>query len=279
MKHFVINNFLNEENCKNLIKDVEQLISKDDFYKYHGNRNDLASSSLAYNDLLLGSENWKNLANQLCSIEFFKECCNKLELDSNKFCTKNYFKLTSPTPNEKKYKIISNLKANLIPNRSLIKFLIYRIYRDLYRKIKFSKIFNINKKPLELLYNYAKAGNGYWREIHRDSDNRLIVFILYFNGLPEEGEGGTLDFYKLVKKDKNLATPAYSSCEKIKSIKPEVGKLVVFLNGGDSYHAVSTMKNYNNFRHFIYGGFTLLSGRNPYIKNKSRLGTNFHNYE
>ena len=83
MKHFVINNFLNEENCKNLIKDVEQLISKDDFYKYHGNRNDLASSSLAYNDLLLGSENWKNLANKLCSIEFFEECCNKLELDSN----------------------------------------------------------------------------------------------------------------------------------------------------------------------------------------------------
>ena len=34
MKYFVINNFLNEENCKNLIKDVEKLISKDNFYKY-----------------------------------------------------------------------------------------------------------------------------------------------------------------------------------------------------------------------------------------------------
>ena len=97
--------------------------------------------------------------------------------------------------------------------------MIYRIYRELYRKIRFSKIFYINKKPLEVLYSYSRAGNGYLREIHRASDNRLIVFLLYFNQLSEEATGGTLDLYKLIKKDKNLATPEYSSCEKIDSIK------------------------------------------------------------
>ena len=279
MKYFIIKNFISEENCQKLIQDVEHFTSEGDFFKFHGNRNELNSSNLAFNELLLKSENWKNLANKLNSNEFLNECCKRLGMDSSRLCIKNYFKLNSPTSNQKKYKKISNLKINLVPDKSLFKYLIYRIYRNLYRKIRFSKIFNISKKPLEVLYSYSRAGNGYLREIHRDSDNRLIVFILYFNGLPEEGEGGTLDFYKLVKKDKNLATPAYSSCEKIKSIKPEVGKLVVFRNGEDSYHAVSTMKNHNNFRHFIYGSFTLLSERNPYIKNKSRLSTNFHNYE
>ena len=279
MKYFIIKNFISEEYCKKLIQDVEHFTNETDFFKSHVNRNVLNSSNLAFNDILLKSENWKNLANRLNSNEFFKECCKKLGLDSNKLCIKNYFKLESPTSNQKKYKKISNLKINLIPSKSLFKFLIYRIYRDLYRKIRFSKIFYINKKPLEVLYSYSRAGNGYLREIHRDSDNRLIVFLLYFNQLSEEATGGTLDLYKLIKKDKNLATPEYSSCEKIDSIKPEAGKLLVYRNGEDSYHAVSCMKNHNEFRHFIYGGFTFLSEKNPYIKNESKLDTDFHIYE
>ena len=39
-----------------------------------------------------------------------------------------------------------------------------------------------------MLWNYAKAGNGYSIEIHRDSDSRLIVFLLYLNELTEEEE-------------------------------------------------------------------------------------------
>jgi len=279
VEYFVINNFLNKEYCKNLIKDVEQFIDEDEFFKYHGNRNDLSSTALPFYDLLKESENWKKLANKLNSSKFFIECCNKLELDPNQFCIKDYFKLNSPTSNQIKFKKLSNRKLNLTASRSLIKFFIYRAYRDLNRKIRFSKLFNLNKRPLELLYNYAKAGNGYFRDIHRDSDNRLIVFLLFFNELSAEAEGGTLDIYKLIKKDENLATPAYSSCKKIQSIKPEAGKILVFRNEEDSYHAVSCMKNHSGFRYFVYGSFTLLAERNPYIKNKSKLGTDFMIYE
>lgn len=279
MKYFVVENFTDHEDCKKLINDAKKLTNNSNFYKYHGNREDLASSSLAYNQLLLESTNWKNLAKKLNSKEFFETCCNKLGLDSDKFYIKDFFKLNSPTLNQKRYKMMSNLKVNLISNKSLLKYLAYRFYRDLLRKIKFSKLFNISKKPLELLYNYAKAGNGYSREIHRDSDSRLIVFILYLNELSENGKGGTLDFYKLIKEDKNLATPSYDSCEKVDSIKPGLGKLVIFLNEDDSYHAVSEMKNYEGSRYFIYGSFTLLSSRNQFIKNKSKLSTDYHNYE
>ena len=279
MNYFVIKNFINPQDCKNLINDAKKLTDNKNYFKYHGNREDLTSSSLAYNQLLLESTNWKNLTNKINSKEFFEICCDKLGIDSGKFYIKNYFNISSPTPNQKIYKLMSGLKVNLIPNKSLLKYLAYRIYRDLVRKIKFSNLFNLSKKPVELLYSYSKAGNGYKREIHRDSDSRLIVFILYLNDLPENGEGGTLDIYRRIKDDKNLAQPSYDSCEKIESIKPGLGKLVIFLNGDNSYHAVSEMKNYEGFRYFIYGSFTLLADKNEFIKNKSNLSTDYHNYE
>ena len=48
---------------------------------------------------------------------------------------------------------------------------------------------------------------------------------------------------------------------------PEPGKLVIFLNEDDAYHSVSEMKNFKGHRYFLYGGFTLLANRNPFIKN------------
>ena len=279
MKYFVIENFINPQDCKNLINDAKKFTNNKNFFKYHGNREDLTSSSLAYNQLLLYSENWKNFANKINSKEFFEMCCDKLGVDSGKFNIKNHFNISSPTRNQKIYKMMSSLKINLIPSKSLLKYLTYRIYRDLIRKIKFSNLFNISKKPIELLYSYSKAGNGYTREIHRDSDSRLIVCVLYLNELPETGEGGSFDVYKRVKEDKNLAQPSYASCEKIENIKPEAGKLIIFLNEDNSYHAVSEMKNYEGFRYFIYGSFTLLADKSNFIKNKSNLSTDYHNYE
>ena len=279
MNYFVIENFINPQDCKDLINDAKKFTNNKNFFKYHGNREDLTSSSLAHNQLLLDSMNWKNFANKINSREFFEMCCDKLGVDSGKFQIKNHFNISSPTRNQKIYKMMSALKINLIPSKSLLKYLAYRIYRDLIRKIKFSNLFNISKKPIELLYSYSKAGNGYKREIHRDSDSRLIVCVLYLNELPETGEGGSFDIYKRVKEDKNLAQPSNTSCEKIESIKPGVGKLIIFLNEDSSYHAVSEMKNYEGFRYFIYGSFTLLADKNNLIKNKSSLSTDYHNYE
>ena len=71
MKFFVIEDFLNAEDCRNLINDAKIFTKNIDFFKYHGNREDITSSSLAYSQLLLESVNWKNLANKINS-EFKK---------------------------------------------------------------------------------------------------------------------------------------------------------------------------------------------------------------
>ena len=69
------------------------------------------------------------------------------------------------------------------------------------------------------------------------------------------------------------------NCEKIENIKPEAGKLIVFLNESESFHGVEEMKNHSDYRYFIYGSFTLLNQKNPYINNKSKLATEFHMYD
>ena len=134
---------------------------------------------------------------------------------------------------------------------------------------------------MELLYEFTKAGNGYSREIHRDTDNRIVVFLLYLNNAPTniDHQGGNFDVYKLIEGNKNIVKPDEKSCKKIESIKPETGKLVVFLNENDSFHGVCEMKNHSDFRYFVYGSFSLLSQKNPYITNKTKLVTDFHIYE
>ena len=48
--------------------------------------------------------------------------------------------------------------------------------------------------------------------------------------------------YKRIKDDENLSQPDEKSCELIKSISPKEGKLIIFLNSNDSYHAVKKSK-------------------------------------
>ena len=147
-------------------------------------------------------------------------------------------------------------------------------------KFKLS-VFNLGKFPVELLYDTdSTALNGYRREIHRDSDNRLIVFLLYLNPISKEATGGSLDIYKLKDKNKTSfeAQPKNEDCELVEKIKPDYGKLVIFQNTDVSYHAVSEMKENKIVRHFLYGGFTILKGKNPFIKSSQKFKTPFTIY-
>ncbi len=281
MKYFSINNFINKDLC-------EKLIQASDIHNFsknktliHGQRQFVSSSDEEFHNLLNNSEEWNNLEKKINSSEFLEFCLKKLDLNDKKFSLVNFFNYKNLTDTQKIYKKISSTKNKLIPTKTLVKYSLLRIYRDLFRKIKFSKIFYPNKSAVELLYDYSKAGNGYSREIHRDSDNRLIVFILYLNApsKSDNHQGGDFDIYKLINGKKNIAQPEKENCEKIENIKPEAGKLIVFLNESESFHGVEEMKNHSDYRYFIYGSFTLLNQKNPYIKNRSKLATEFHLYD
>lgn len=281
MKYFILNNFIDKESCIKLIEASNIHNPSRNKNEIHGGRQFLSSTGLEFNNLLENSKDWKKLEKKINSSEFLNFCLKKLDLTENKFSLVNYFKIRNLNRFQKSYKRLNSINVGSITTKNLLIYFVMRFYRDIMRKIKFSKIFNVNKNVVELLFDYSKGGNGYSRKIHRDSDNRLIVFLIYLNApsFKNDHEGGNLDIYRLTNGDKNTAFPDKKNCEKIKSIKPEAGKLVVFLNNNESFHGVEEMKNHSDIRHFIYGGFTLLNSKNPFITNKTSVDTEFHLYE
>ena len=62
-------------------------------------------------------------------------------------------------------------------------------------------------------------------------------------------------------------------------IQPSVGKLVLFENNDTALHAVDSIKRDDTVRHFIYGAFTILSGKNPLLNSSYKSKTDFYFYE
>ena len=54
---------------------------------------------------------------------------------------------------------------------------------------------------------------------------------------------------------------------------------MIFENNDASLHAVDPINHENTKRHFLYGGFTILSGNNPNLKSNHKSKTEFHLYE
>ena len=78
------------------------------------------------------------------------------------------------------------------------------------------------------------------------------------------------------------AYPQKKDYEFIKKIDPKPGRLVIMLNDGKFFHSVDKISNLNGTRDFIYGGYTILSGKNPFIKPnffKMESRTGFHIYD
>ena len=259
-------NFLSEQECFNLVKDSEKNIQSSDLLKLHGNRKILHSSSLGFEKLTNNSMNWLNFKKKIESKDFFEFTCKKLNIDSSGFKTDKYFNLINNSNRILKQKTEKKIKE--LKNLSLIKVIAQRYKRDILRYFKFTKLLN-KKKTVELLYDYSISGKNYTREIHRDSDSRIIIFLIYLNELNGDEEGGNLAFYE--KEKENF--------KEVVKIKPSVGKLVLFENNDNALHAVDPIKKNNTVRHFIYGAFTILSGKNPFLKKTYKSKTEFHFYE
>lgn len=280
MNYRIISDFLNNQNCEILIKEAEKLSDIENYQKIHNNRLFLTCSNLEFKRLCQKSVAWNNLEKKLASEEFFNFCCKQLNLKNDKFFINNHFKNKKNNKINLSFEILGGNKLKNLNSFSIIKFVMLRIFKRFYRNIKFSRIFNFFKYPIELLYDYSVAGNGYGREVHRDSDNRLIVFLLYLNSLDKNTVGGNLEILRFKNDLKySSAKPSIKDCEIIESVIPETGKLVIFQNDDQSFHRVTEILNAQSKRHFIYGGFTLLGGKNPYITNKTVLKTEFHLYE
>ena len=178
---------------------------------------------------------------------------------------------------KKKYSASLEYKIGSIPPYKLLSISIIRLLDTYFRRLISLKNYLLRKKPLIPLFDYSFSSNGYGREIHRDSDNRLIVVLLYLNDLDQSTLGGDLEIYKIKKEkiEQNIYPPQPNKkdCDLEYIIKPKKGRLVMFVNQFNSYHGVSEMTDDKRGRHFIYGGFTYPSSL--FVNSKRVANTKF----
>ena len=280
IKYKVIDNFISSNECDNLIYDAEKLLDDIGGRQILNNNRELTSStSLNFFELLKSSNNWYNINSKLSSQDFINDCFDRSDVNPKKFILSNFYNLKKLTGSRKKFKELQNKKTNYLSTISLIKIIIYRAFLNIQKFFKY----NISTKYYgELIYDFSKAQNGYKREIHRDSDSRTLVFLLYLNDLDSNAKGGSLNIYNFIGDDKDNipSRPRLKDCKLIEKIEPKKGKLIIFLNSDDSLHSVEEMIGHKNFRYFIYGSFTLLGKRSPLLKNdKEKLKTEFHLFD
>jgi len=277
-KYKVVDKFITPEECRRLISDFESFTPASSF-RWHGGRKLIPNTSDEYKQLLEKSKSWKRLTDRINSSHFIKDIMTYLEIDSNKYIffpflykfSRLFGKFTK--------------RASMPVRNNNVLFLSFWILYSLSIKAciflvsKFLKIFNRNIG--ELLFDASSARNGYSREIHRDSDSRVFVFLLYLNSpLDNNCQGGDLLIHKLIEPDKDpKPQPLENECTISEVISPRAGRLVVFENNRYSFHSVSKMINHSDERFFCYGSFTLPYGKaSNFSESKYKLPTDIKMY-
>tara|TARA_B110000503_G_scaffold103314_1_gene154278 strand:- start:317 stop:1159 length:843 start_codon:yes stop_codon:yes gene_type:complete len=279
IKYKVIPNYINQKECENLINDAENILNKFGNRQILSNKRELVqSSSLEFREILKKSKSWIDLHNKISSQDFLNECLKILNVNFSNLELTNFFSPKNKSQHYEDFKKLLTKKVSHISVASLVKILIYKIYRSFIRILKFSFT---SRYFVELLYDFSKAQNGYKREIHRDSDSRTLVFLLYLNNLSSNALGGELNLYEYGKHEAKIPSfPNIENCKVIESIKPKEGTLVIFLNTSDSFHSVTEMSGHSDYRYFLYGSYTLLGKKNPFIKNNlDKLKTEFYLFD
>ena len=106
--------------------------------------------------------------------------------------------------------------------------------------------------------DWSSAGDGYIREIHRDTDKRIWNFLIFLSD--KDWDGGDfimhtcdeLTSYPHQIWDKKL--PVY------KTIEAKKNRGLFFLSTPNSYHSVTKQLNTKSPRNFIYGSYSYRNG-------------------
>jgi hypothetical protein len=286
-------NFLSTEECNALIREAVET-GGDDKVFMHGGRHSLGSLSPSFNELLATSDIWFRLVERLQSrqtidplLNHIRNACSGLYF-SDWIGSQDFVISKIPTISEflpqnflRKLRAASDRKIRFATKKQMTLGLIAAIVNDVYRVVHGFINFVFGKRVLALLFDYSVAREGYAREVHRDSDARVIVFLLYLNDLESYVEGGSLKLHGSKNQQHNFdPQPIESDNEVVKEFSPKAGRLVMFLNTASSYHSVEKMSRSEYGRHFLYGAYTLTTGFGSLamLKSSKRLPTEYNLY-
>tara|TARA_B100000586_G_scaffold168100_1_gene122623 strand:+ start:120 stop:1055 length:936 start_codon:yes stop_codon:yes gene_type:complete len=283
--HFIIDDFLPDEMVDEVIDNAIAQFD-DDTLVIHGNRKFIPNTSAVFQTLMEESSAWKILHRYLASQEFFNELKDNFYKNDTAFYKKMVgqhdilVKNLIKQKNSNFYQKLRSIRLRRVDQCSLKGIIAFKIFSILEAvKLKCRVViseFVSQKKIAQMLFDLSLAGNGYKREIHRDSDNRVFVFILYLSELDDKGSGGDLRIYSSQNTDESTimnTRPSKDEVRDVSSIKPQKNRLVVFLNSERSFHGVDKMEQYQTKRLFCYGSFTMLN--KPLLKLRNSMKTEF----
>tara|TARA_A100001035_G_C27772586_1_gene497201 strand:- start:911 stop:1855 length:945 start_codon:yes stop_codon:yes gene_type:complete len=271
----VCDDFISKEYCKILIEEASNFLPS----KTNENRMMVPWKSIVFRNLTKSSNAWAALEREMPN-NAFKIFCKYFnnENQSKNIIYKNWIKKKSIKLVNELYNISSillskkqlrNYQENLekecrrLPNKLLFIYSLIGLFDAVYRNILGT--IDLFKGTIKLtpLFDYSIANKGYGREIHRDTDSRAFVLLLYLNNLEDETTGGNFCVFENTKEYKKYPSQIRSSdAKKVLEVHPKAGRLVIFFNQANAYHGVSEMSYSKKGRNFIYGGFTMQNSLN-----------------
>ena len=230
-----IDNFLPEEDCKKLFKEITSFTAYDDLVM--NGRMRVNKGSDKFKNYLEKSPNLSALYEKLNNKGFFYEMKNKLNILNN---SKWNPEVGDFTYSERNYGE---------QNFNFLKLL---------RKSWFiSKLF---KKTVNLDIDFSRSKKGYFRKAHRDRDTRIISFLIYLNTIDKK-YGGEFEVFKTKQETKDIKNlkrfPDEAEVSLVDKFSPKSGQLFLFISSPDSYHGVSKFTSENQDRVFVYGSYSL----------------------
>lgn len=198
MNYRVREDWLEKSHCQRLAQDYLALVSSD-LYRFQGGRRLISNTSLEYAGLVNSSESWRILDKKIRSNDFLEGCLKDLGI-SDPVCIHNPIYKVSRI-----FKQIRIRSGRPLKNTSLLTAVCWFSYSYFARFYVYFNCLMARMKGqvlAEFLFDASSASNGYSREVHRDSDGRVFVFLIYLND-PESKEGskgGKLRLYSQVEK-------------------------------------------------------------------------------
>ena len=277
MRYKIIDNYIDQSTCQKLVQDYTRFVSTD-LYRFQGGRRTFSNTSLNCINLIEKSESWADLAYLFSSRVFLDECLSELGINEPLESTSLIADIG------KRFKWLRSKASSPLRHTSFRMALLWYSYLCIINTyVAFSSLIARmrNKVLVEMFFDLSSASNGYSREIHRDTENRVFIFLLYLNDLEasKTSSGGNLRLYSPTTASSMDPQPDASQVACIESVEPKAGRLVVFENTEDAYHDVELMRGYDKERFFCYGALTRLQGRHSKLrKSIKNYKTDFRGY-
>ena len=229
----IIEKFLNKKTCDLIINEIKKFNKFDD--RVMVSRNRINKGSFNFEKFITNSKISRKLYDKLNKYSSYNQMKNLLEVKKSNWSYTNIIEKFSKT------------------NYGAQKSTILNFLKDLYNSTP------LKESILNLDVDFSIATNGYFREAHRDRDNRVVNFLIYFNDVSKKS-GGSFNICGIKKKYKANKLPRFPKKKEIfitEKIFPKVGTLVIFLSSPDSYHEAGKFKSNFQKRFFLYGSYSL----------------------